>query len=64
MDLDTRASQRQTMLKKRTTLLEKKEEMTRKIRDLGSLPQNAFERHGKESVKQVRKPSQAIIIRH
>lgn len=52
MELDSRASQRQTMLKKRTQLLEKKEEMTRKIRDLGSLPQNAFERHSKESLKQ------------
>lgn len=51
--LEQEASDRQKMLKKRGLLLEKKEEMTRKIRDLGSLPQDAFERYTGSNLTEV-----------
>ena len=51
--LEQGAGERQKMLKKRSQLLEKKEEMTRKIRDLGPLTQDAFETHNNRNLKEV-----------
>eukprot|EP01134_Creolimax_fragrantissima_P007285 CFRG7285T1 len=39
------SNQRQRLLKKRSVLVEQKEDITRKIHDLGSLPVNAFEKY-------------------
>lgn len=51
--LEHEASERQRNLKKRGQYFEKKEEMTRKIRDLGSLPQDAFERYSGKDIQEV-----------
>lgn len=61
--LEQEASDRQKMLKKRGLLLEKKEEMTRKIRDLGSLPQDAFERYTGSNLTEVWSVHLTAVVR-